>query len=196
MNMLRSDKSALVVIDVQERLLPRIHDAETTVTQITRLMRGFQLVGAPVLLTEQYRKGLGPTEPRILEAYRTPVGPDGAPVPDPPAANPILEKMSFSCCGDGGFRQALEATERRQIVLCGIESHVCVLQTALHLRDAGYDCYVAADAVSSRSPRNVEIALRRMEAAGVVLTSCESAIFEMLEVCGTPAFKAWSRLIR
>ena len=107
-----------------------------------------------------------------------------------------LEKMTFSCAEHPPFMEALRATGRRQVLLCGIESHVCVLQTALQLGERGFDVFLAADAVSSRSPRNVEIALRRMEREGVRLTSVEAGIFEMMHVSGTPEFKRWSRQIR
>jgi nicotinamidase-related amidase len=189
--MLRTEDAVLVVVDVQERLLPFIHDSEFVVGQIVRLIRGFQIVGAPILVTEQYRKGLGPTAPEIIGVL------------EPARAFQPIEKMTFSCGAHGEFMARLAETGRRQVVLCGIESHVCVLQTALHLAEGGaagapgeWEVYLAADAVSSRSPRNLEIALRRMEQAGVRLTSCEMAVFEMLQVCGTPQFKEWSRIIR
>ena len=207
--MLKSSEAVLVVVDAQERLLPFIHEAEDVVAQIVRLIRGFQILEAPVIVTEQYRKGLGPTESRIIEALtrppaveftehdRRPTSPTPQPV-SPAAAQPFdpMEKMSFSCAAHPPFLARVEELKSRQIVLCGIEAHVCVLQTALELRERGYEVYLAADAVSSRSPRNVEIARRRMEQAGVLLTSCEMAVFEMLHVSGTPQFKSWSRVIR
>lgn len=183
--MLKPEEAVLTVIDVQERLLPFIHESEALIREIVRLIRGFQIMQAPILVTEQYRKGLGPTEARIVRALT-----------EPPAPFEPIEKMTFSCAQHNPYVEALERLARRQIVLCGIESHVCVLQTALHLRERGYEVHLAADAVSSRSPRNVEIALRRMEQAGVWLTSCEMAVFEMLQACGTPQFKSWSRVIR
>lgn len=106
------------------------------------------------------------------------------------------EKMTFSCFADPGFLESLQGLNRRQVLLAGIESHVCVFQTACDLVGSGYEVFVAADAVSSRSARNVEIALRRMEQEGVRLTSVEMAVFEMLHACGTPEFKAWSQVIR
>ncbi|MDM7916288.1 MAG: hydrolase [Candidatus Eisenbacteria bacterium] len=184
--MLSKERAVLLVVDVQGRLLPSIHDADATVSAITRLVRGFGIAGAPVVVTEQYRKGLGETDPRIQEAVREVSGGSFDP----------YEKMSFSCCRDETFRAAIEALRRSQVVLCGIESHVCVHQTALDLLGAGYEVQIAADAVSSRSPRNREIALQRLASEGAKLTTVETAVFEMLEVCGTDAFRAWSRLIR
>ena len=203
--MLRKDDAALVVVDVQERLLPFIHESESVVLQCVRLVRGFHLLKAPILVTEQYRKGIGPTDDRVAEAILHPESVDrplparrepGFNPPDPDPAFAPIEKMTFSCAEHPPFVEALEATGRRQVVLCGIESHVCVLQTALHLVERGYEVYLAADAVSSRSPRNVEIALRRMEQSRVRMTTTEMAVFEMLHRSDTPEFKAWSRQIR
>ena len=203
--MLNRDRAVLVVIDVQERLLPLIQGSEELVLQCVRLVRGFHILRAPVLVTEQYRKGIGPTDDRLIEAIQNPESverplPDrrkpGFEAPPPPAGFRPIEKMTFSCAEHPPFLEALEATGRRQALLCGIEAHVCVLQTALHLVARGYEVYLAVDAVSSRSPRNVEIALRRMEQAGVRLTSVEMGIFEMLHASGTPEFKRWSRQIR
>ena len=189
--MLHKDKAVLVVIDVQSRLLPSIHEADAAVEQICRLIRGFRLVGAPVMVTEQYRKGLGETDPRIQEAFSEKDPVTGEIRPFRP-----YEKMSFSCMLDDPFRDAIEAFGRHQAVLCGIETHVCVHQTALHLLEAGFHVEVAADAVSSRSPVNRDIALRRMEAEGAKVTCVETAVFEMLEYCGTDPFKTWVKLIR
>jgi nicotinamidase-related amidase len=210
--LLKRDDAVLVVIDVQERLLPFIHESEFTVRQVVRLIRGFHILGLPILVTEQYRKGIGPTDERIIEAL---VRPESVDEPLPPiyAADAVrpptpptlaaalasfqpLEKMTFSCAEHPPFMEALRATGRRQVLLCGIESHVCVLQTAVQLAERSFDVFVAADAVSSRSPRNVEIALRRMEREGVNLTSVESGVFEMMHLSGTPEFKRWSRQIR
>jgi nicotinamidase-related amidase len=212
--LLKRDDAVLVVIDVQERLLPFIHESELTVRSVVRLVRGFHILGLPILVTEQYRKGIGPTDARVIDALVRPESVDeplppvyasdaDRPEPQAPPVVPAvresfqpLEKMTFSCAEHPPFMEALRATGRRQVLLCGIESHVCVLQTALQLIERGFDVFLAADAVSSRSPRNVEIALRRMEREGVHLTSVEAGVFEMMHVSGTPEFKRWSRQIR
>ena len=198
--MLNREQAVLVVIDVQEKLLPFIHEHDSLVAQIVKLIRGFQILDAPILLTEQYPQGLGPTTPAIVDALkeRLNAGPasTGDPVVRPEASPAPMQKMTFSCAMDDPFAKALEQTGRRQVVLCGIESHVCVLQTALHLVRQDYEVFVCADAVSSRSPRNLEIALRRMEQEGVRFTTVEMGVFEMLHACGTPRFKSWSRIIR
>jgi nicotinamidase-related amidase len=206
--LLKRDDALLVVIDVQERLLPFIHESEFTVRQVVRLVRGFHILGLPILCTEQYRKGLGPTDERIVDALVRPEGVD-EPLPPvrpagsdrprsqpPPDSFQPFEKMTFSCAEHPPFMEALRATGRRQVLLCGIESHVCVLQTALQLGERGFDVFLAADAVSSRAPQNVEVAWRRMEREGVRLTSVEAGIFEMMHVSGTPEFKRWSKQIR
>jgi nicotinamidase-related amidase len=206
--LLKRDDAVLVVIDVQERLLPSIHESELTVRSVVRLIRGFQILGLPILVTEQYRKGIGPTDERVVDALIRPESVD-EPLPPiyagdadhpepqtPPASFQPWEKMTFSCAEHPPFMEALRATGRRHVLLCGIESHVCVLQTALQLVERGFDVFVAADAVSSRSPRNIEIALRRMEREGVHLTSVEAGVFEMMHVSGTPEFKRWSRQIK
>lgn len=206
--LLKRDDAVLVVIDIQERLLPFIHDAEFTIRQVVRLVRGFHILGLPILCTEQYRKGIGPTDERVVEAMvrpdsvdeplppMYPPGSERPRSPAPPESFQPFEKMTFSCAEHPPFMEALRATGRRQVLLCGIESHVCVLQTALQLGERGFDVFLAADAVSSRSPRNVEIALSRMEREGVRLTSVEAGIFEMMHISGTPEFKRWSRQIR
>jgi len=189
--MLESRSALLVVVDVQVRLLPSIHEGEETVGQICRLVRGFRIAGAPILVTEQYRKGLGETDPRIQAALT-----EQDPITRQPHPFEPLEKTAFSCARDEGFVKALEASGRRQVVLCGIESHICVHQTALDLLDRRYFVEVAADAVSSRSARNREVALRRLESEGVKLTTVETAVFEMLQTCTTDAFRAWIKVIR
>ena len=189
--MLHRDRAVLVVIDVQSRLLPSIYEADETVQQIVRLIRGFRIVGTPILVTEQYRKGIGETNRRVQEAL---VAPDPKTMQE--GRFEPLEKMVFSCMLDDPFRTALEATGRHSVVLCGIEAHVCVYQTARHLLEGGYHVEVAADAVSSRSSRNREIALQRMASEGAKLTCVEMAVFEMLERCGTEPFKEWVKVIK
>ncbi|MEZ4653686.1 MAG: hydrolase [Candidatus Eisenbacteria bacterium] len=201
--MLRSQDAVLVVVDVQNRLLPQIAGREDLLANVIRAIRGFQIVGAPILVTEQYRRGLGATHPAIQHAMLDPQTADqpvDLSLPDDPHESvprfEPLEKMSFSCADDPPFLEALDGAGRRQVVLCGIEAHVCVLQTALQLIPRGYEVTIVADAVSSRHPRNLEIALRRMEQEGAHLETAESTIFQMLEMCGTPAFKRWLQIIR
>lgn len=189
--MLHRDETALIVIDVQAKLLPFIHEAEETVEQIIKLIKGFRIVGAPILVTEQYRKGVGETDRRVQEALTAPDPTSGTNHPFEP-----LEKMTFSCMLDDPFRAALKTADRRSLVLCGIESHVCVYQTAIHLLEHGHDVEIPVDAVSSRSPQNKETILQRMQSEGVKLTCVETVGFEMLERCGTDQFRQWSKVIK
>jgi nicotinamidase-related amidase len=179
--LLRAEDTVLVMVDVQEKLLPHIAEAERVVRNCRLLVEGAKLLGVPVLCTEQYPKGLGPTVPELRAAL--------------PPGDPIA-KMSFSCAGEDAFLDALEEMDRDQVLLCGIETHVCVLQTALDLLDNGAQVQVAADAVGSRAEANRAFALERMRRAGVVVTVAESALFECLSMAGTETFKAVSRLVR
>ncbi len=177
------DNTRAVIIDVQERLLPHIDRWEATRDRIVTLIQGLNILGVPLTLTEQYPQGLGPTVPEVLSAF--PVRPQ-----------PIV-KSSFSCCDDKAFSETLDQHPRDGVVLvAGIESHVCVLQTTMDLLDRGYSPVVVADAVSSRYAMDREIALRRIEQEGARLTTVESVLFELTRVSGTPEFKKISRLVK
>jgi len=178
-DLLDRGNAILVVVDVQERINAVMAD-QGHLARIAVLIEACAALGVPVIATEQYPKGLGPTVPSLA-----------APLPEPP-----LVKDSFSCAREPVVRAAIEAVGRRQVVVAGIEAHVCVLQTALDLAAAGFQVHVPHDAVSSRRPADKEWALDRMAAAGVVVTTTESALFELLERCGTDEFRAVSRMIR
>ncbi|MBU1701347.1 MAG: hydrolase [Candidatus Eisenbacteria bacterium] len=179
--MLRPTEAFLVVIDVQERLLPHIHQHGEMVQSIRRLIRGCKIVEVPIFATEQYTKGLGPTCRPVLETL------EGV---------ERMEKLTFSCWQHDPFREAVAATGRRQALLCGIESHVCVFQTALEMNDDGFEVFIVGDAVSSRFPRNIELAMMRFQQEGIRLTSVETAVFEMLTRCATEPFRAWSKILK
>jgi nicotinamidase-related amidase len=183
MRLARSN-AVLIVIDVQEKLMPVIDGASSVVRNIERLVRGAHILGVPVLLTEQYVKGLGPT----VGAVRTALEESGGYAP--------IEKNCFSAHGCEAFTTRLAALGRRQIILAGVETHVCVYQTAIDLVGAGFEVVLPADAVSSRTSENREIAIRRLVAEGVKLSSTEMALFELLGVSGTDEFRAISRLIK
>lgn len=182
--LLHRETAVLVVIDVQEKLLPVIDRADVVVLNVERLLRGCHILGVPTILTEQYVKGLGPT-----------VAPLRAALEETSGYRPI-EKACFSAQGCEAFAAQLAASGRRQVLVAGVETHVCVHQTVLDLLAAGLDVTVVADAVSSRSAENREIALRRFVAEGVKLSSTEMALFELLGVSGTDDFRAISRLIK
>lgn len=179
--MLDRDRTALLVVDVQERLVPHMLEPERMLERMEVLLRGAQTLGLPIVLTEQYRKGLGPTVSRLTDLV--------------PALVP-LEKISFGCGEDPAIVAALRTLGRPQILICGIEAHVCVLQTALQLRGLGFEVQVVADAVSSRAARSVAVALERMSQEGIRWTSVETCLFELLRRAGTDEFREISRLVR
>lgn len=171
--------TALLVIDVQEKLVPVIHQAERMVKNIAFLIDGAKLLGVPLQVTEQYPKGLGKT---VAELARS--------LPPPP------EKVAFSCCAVPSVVDAFRKGARTKVLLCGIEAHVCVQQTALDLRALDFHVYIAADAVGSRSPIDRDYALRRLEQAGCIVTTSEAAVFEWTGGSDHPQFKAMSKLVQ
>jgi nicotinamidase-related amidase len=181
---LQREEAVLVVIDIQEKLTPHIDGHQELEENVDRLVRGCHVLGVPALLTEQYPKGIGPTTRSVTAAFDETYG-----------TSPV-EKSCFSSYDCREFADRLNALGRRQVLLCGIEAHVCVYQTALDLLDGGFGVWVVADAVSSRSPRNREIALRRLEQEGAKLSSVEMALFELTVESGTDEFRSISRLVK
>ncbi len=177
-------RAALVVIDVQEKLMPVIHDGEAVVRNIARLVRGFHVLGIPALLTEQYVKGLGSTVAPLRQAFEE----SGGYAP--------IEKLCFSGLRSGAFDDALRKLGRKQIVIAGVETQVCVFQTVRDLLAGDYEVHVAADAVSSRTPQNRDIALQRMVDEGAWLSSTELALFDLLGQSATDEFRAIARLVK
>ncbi|RMG42801.1 MAG: hydrolase [Methanobacteriota archaeon] len=170
-----------VVVDVQERLFPHIHQYEQLEKNLNILIQGLRILKVPLIVTQQYTRGLGPTIPSVAESL-------GEFEP--------LEKLAFSCCGDNGFLDALRKSERNQVILMGIETHVCVLQTALDLLTDNYQPIIVEDCVSSRKLNDKQVAIERMRQAGMVITTYESLLFELCQVAGTEEFKAISRLVK
>ena len=164
--------------------MPVIDGADDVVANIERLVRGCKLLDVPAILTEQYVKGLGPTVAPLRATFEETHG-----------YEPI-EKACFSSYGCGEFVAALRNLRKKQLLVAGVETHVCVWQTVLDLLGNGYDVSVVADAVSSRTPRNRDIALRRMEREGAHLTTTEMALFELLVTSGTDEFRAISKLVK
>ena len=180
---LDAEKSVLVVIDVQEKLCMAMNAEvlKKLASNIGILGESARELGIPVLVTEQYVKGLGPTIADLEPAL------SGA---------PRFEKMSFSCCGNTEFVDAIKATGRKQVVITGMESHVCVLQTVIELLDAGLTVHLVKDAVMSRSKQNWKTATSMMQQAGAAVTVTESVVFQWLKVAGTESFKKLSKLVR
>nr|VFK16037.1 MAG: Isochorismate hydrolase [Candidatus Kentron sp. LPFa] len=166
--------SLLLIVDVQEKLIPAIHDREAVVAHCAWLMKVADVVGVPLLVSEQYPAGLGPTVSALRE-----LAPKEA----------FMEKVHFSCVAASECGARIDASGRKQIVIAGIEAHVCVLQTALDLAASGKQVFVVADAVSSRDPRNVALAMERMRSAGITMVSREMVLFEWVHRADTVRFK-------
>jgi len=179
--MLDRDAVALVVIDFQEKLLPKILGADAVAEQGTKLIRFARELGIPILWTEQYPKGLGRTVAPVAAELESIVP---------------IEKTAFGCLGDKAFADALAATGRNQLLLTGIEAHICVMQTALLAIEQGYRVFVPRDAVGSRFEPEYRAGLDRLERAGAELVTTEMAIFEILREAGTPDFKKALPLIK
>ena len=173
-------KAALLVVDIQERLVPVMWNFAQVEKYARAAILAARELGLPVICTEQYPKGLGHTIPSIREL-----------LPSPP-----LEKLHFSCGADAATAGALAATGRKQVIVVGIESHVCVFQTARDLAAAGYEVHVCADAVSSRFEVHRASGLDLCRQAGAVVTNAETAIFDLLHQAGTAQFKKVSPLVR
>lgn len=175
------EECAGLVIDIQEKLFPHMDQQEELLRKSLILIEGMQLLGVPMMITEQYPKGLGPTIQQIHQAMEN--------------CFPI-EKISFSCCDEPAYQEALKPLGRDKVIICGIEAHVCVLQTVIDLVASGYDPVVVADCISSRSPEDKRWAMERMLSEGAIITTCESILFELTRVAGTDEFKAISRLVK
>ena len=174
--------AVLVVIDVQEKLCRAMDDKilGRLTTNIGVLQAAAEELSIPVIATEQYVKGLGETLPVLKEKL----------------VEPAMEKMTFSCCGDDVFLDRIRALKRSQIIITGMEAHVCVLQTVLELLDAGYTVHLVRDAVMSRRKDNWFVGLETAAAAGAVITSTETALFQLLKVAGTEEFKKLCKLVK
>ncbi|MHB8762375.1 MAG: hydrolase [Coriobacteriia bacterium] len=172
---LQREAMVLVLVDMQDRLAGVMPRRDSAVSAAVMLARTARTLGVPLIVTRQYPKGLGDTVPELLDVLES---------------EPTVDKVAFSCAADAGFADRLEATGRRQVVLAGMETHICIAQTALGLHAEGYDVHVAADATCSRRDHDHAVALDRLRSAGVVVTVAESVIYEALGRAGTAEFKA------
>ncbi len=173
---LQAENCALLVVDIQEKLLPPIHEKDRLVRNAQLLLRLAAILNIPVVATTQYEKGLGKTVPEVASLL--------------PATTP-LDKLEFGCFNNQGFCSTMRSLpgQRNTVLVCGMETHICVLQTALGALNRGYLVHVAADAVSSRSEFNWKIGLERMRDAGAVISSTETIVYELLRASGTAAFR-------
>lgn len=170
-----------LIIDIQERLVPAMFEKETLLKNCQVLISGLNELGIQFIVTQQYTKGLGETAKEISEVI--------------PGFN-YIEKRDFSCCDEPVFAEKLKDLSAKNIIICGIESHVCVLQTAVDLKAAGYNPVVVMDCVSSRVPASIEIAKERFRLEGIMMTSYESVLFELTRSAAAPEFKAISKLVK
>jgi len=178
-NAVRED-SVLLVIDIQNKLLDLVHDSHKVLDNQIIMAKVANIFGLPVLFTEQYPKGLGPTNSSLLEHLEG----EG------------MSKLAFSGCGDPGLTEGLQTLGRKTVFVMGIETHICVMQTCLDLLEAGYKVHLVSDACASRRKLNHRLALERLQTAGAIISSVEMALFEIAERAGTPEFKAAQALIR
>ncbi len=176
-----TEQTVGLVIDIQEKLLPHIAEYTDLINNVEKLLRGLRILEVPVVLTEQYKKGLGETVPAVRKSFER--------------FEP-LEKITFSCCDNPEFMVRLNNLARRFVVICGIESHVCVLQTSIDLLEAGFIPVVIADCISSRKLDDKEIAIQRLRQEGAIISSYESILFELTRISGNDAFKAISGLLK
>ena len=180
MQMLAS-QSCLLIVDVQERLMPVTHEPRRVIVGCATLMRAAALTGVPIVVSEQYVKGLGPT----MVDLRPLASPDS-----------FIEKTVFGCAADATIMARLERLNRPQVVMAGVETHVCVLQSALGLKEKGFDVFVVAEACSARRPESEQVACARLAMAGVAVVTIEMVLFEWLGGKDHPAFKDVQRLIQ
>ena len=179
--MLNQKNTALVLIDIQEKLLQVMHEKDALLENLQKLVKGAKVLKIPIIWAEQNPKGLGPTVPE-LQALLSDLQP--------------IEKHSFSCCGRQTFVQQLKKAQCEQVLVAGIEAHVCVFQTAMDLRGLGYEIQVVRDCVSSRTAENMQIGLERVKDAGVVVTSVEMALFELLKIAEGDEFKQILKIVK
>ncbi|NLY70350.1 MAG: hydrolase [Clostridiales bacterium] len=179
--MINKEEAVLVLIDFQERIMPAMHNKEELEKTVERLVKGCKILDIPVVVTQQYTRGLGPTIPSLHEALGD--------------YNPI-EKTSFSAMGEPEFEKELKRLGRKTIILTGIETHVCVQQTALDLIDKGYEVFLVEDCVSSRSINDKKYAIKRMTQVGAICTTYEAVLFEILKDAKAENFKQISALVK
>lgn len=179
---LNANDALLVVVDVQEKLCNAMDEKVLSrlTANVSVLQQAAQEFGIPQIATEQYVKGLGPTLPVLQEHL----------------GSEAIEKMAFSCCNEPAFVERLKALGRTQVIVVGMETHVCVLQTVLQLIESGYHVHLVRDAVMSRKKENWQVGLNMAAQAGAVITSTEAALFQLLKVAGTDSFKKLSKLVR
>ena len=181
MNLAVKEDAVLAVIDLQEKLMPAMANAQQLEHTALKLIKGLKILGVPAIVTQQYTKGLGATIPSVAQALG-----DYEPV----------EKTTFSAMKEPAFAEALKKSGKKTVILIGIEAHICVQQTALQLLEEGCRVYVIRDCIASRSETDSACSMQRMAAAGVVITTYESILYELLGGAGEEGFKAISSIVK
>jgi nicotinamidase-related amidase len=176
--LLNKDDSILLLVDVQEKLTPPVLNKEIFLARCEWLLKLATKMGVPIMVSEQYPKGLGSTLEQFKPYY---------------SKQECIEKIHFSCMQEPNYTQKLREFNKSQLIVIGIEAHVCVLQTAMDLKGEGFEIYIVVDAVSSRSELDLKYALKRMKQEGIHLVTAEMVFFEWLRQAGTPEFKALSK---
>lgn len=175
------EESIALFIDFQERLVPAMRKNKELIENTGKLLKGLKELAVPMIFTQQYTRGLGPTVNDLIIN---------------PEKFSYIEKTSFSCCDEEKFTQTLEGLNKKNVIICGIESHVCVLQTAIDLKNKGYNPVLVVDCISSRKKESIKVALKRMEQEGILITNTESILFELTRDAKNPAFKAISSIVK
>jgi nicotinamidase-related amidase len=175
------EEAVAIVVDIQERLLPHIHESDIILRNCMKLIEGLKILSVPIIITQQYTRGLGPTVQSIVQMF---------------SEFRYIEKISFSCQDEPAFRNELALLGKTDIIICGIESHVCVLQTCLDLLEAGMRPVIVEDCVSSRKPDDKLVSIERMRQEGARITSKESLLFELMRVAGNETFRSISGIVK
>lgn len=179
---IKAEDTMALVIDFQERLIPVIYNNEKLLKNTEILLEGFNILEIPTIITQQYTKGLGMTVEEIKNIYHSDFE--------------YLEKLTFSSYNDKNIKEIIDQQNKKNIIICGIEAHICVLQTVIDCKEAGYQVIVVEDCISSRKENDKAIALQRFQHEGVIITTYESILFELTRIAGNNKFKAISKLIK
>jgi nicotinamidase-related amidase len=179
--MLSKEQALLVLVDVQGKLAKIVHDSESLIENLIKLIQGLRILRVPIIWVEQYPEGLGSTIEEVAQ-YLTGIKP--------------IRKISFNACENETFVQAVKETGRQQLLVAGIETHICVYQTSIGLKKLGYEVQVVTDAVSSRTLANKEIGLEKMKSAGIAWTSVETVLFELMKIAEGDHFKQIIKLLK
>lgn len=179
--MLSADNTAMILIDVQGKLAQIMHNKDALFANLVKLLKGMQVLDIPIIWVEQNPAGLGPTIPELSELLEN---------------NKPIPKIIFNCCGNDDFMDALETLDKKQLIVAGIEAHICVYQTCIDLLSRGHEVEVAADCISSRTKENRDTALQKMRDKGVFLTTVEMALFELLGKAEGETFKALLKIVK